>query len=66
MRVLCGAVLACSWLSWSSTTFDARVTAQSAAAAKRPLSYDAYDAWWSIQGTTLSRDGQWLAYALRP
>jgi dipeptidyl aminopeptidase/acylaminoacyl peptidase len=40
--------------------------AQSAALAggKRPLSYDAYDAWWSIQGTTLSRDGQWLAYAL--
>ena len=21
-------------------------------------------AWWSIQGTTLSRDGEWLAYAL--
>ena len=33
-------------------------------AGKRPLSYDAYDAWWSIQGTTLSRDGEWLAYAL--
>src|SRR5262249_40067168 len=31
---------------------------------KKPLSYDAYDAWWSIQGTTLSRDGEWLAYAL--
>ncbi len=23
-----------------------------------------FDAWWSIQGTTLSRDGEWLAYAL--
>src|SRR5215212_9044854 len=31
---------------------------------KRPLSYDAYDYWRSIQGTTLSRDGEWLAYAL--
>ena len=33
-------------------------------AAKRPLTYDTYDAWKSIQGTTLSRDGRWLAYAL--
>jgi dipeptidyl aminopeptidase/acylaminoacyl peptidase len=31
---------------------------------KRPLSYDAYDYWRSIQGTRLSDDGQWLAYAL--
>jgi dipeptidyl aminopeptidase/acylaminoacyl peptidase len=37
---------------------------QSAVAIKKPLSYDAFDAWWSIQGTTLSRDGEWLAYAL--
>jgi dipeptidyl aminopeptidase/acylaminoacyl peptidase len=33
-------------------------------AAKRPLTYDVFDAWHSIQGTTLSRDGQWLAYAI--
>src|SRR5688572_17827746 len=33
-------------------------------AAKRPLAYDVFDAWRSIQGTTLSRDGQWLAYAV--
>ncbi len=33
-------------------------------AGKKALSYDTYDAWWSIQGTTLSRDGEWLAYAL--
>jgi hypothetical protein len=32
--------------------------------AKRPISYDAYDAWKSIQGTKLSRDGAWLAYAI--
>jgi dipeptidyl aminopeptidase/acylaminoacyl peptidase len=36
----------------------------SAAPIKKPLSYDAYDYWRSIQGTTLSRDGEWLAYAL--
>jgi hypothetical protein len=33
-------------------------------AAKRPLTYDVFDAWKSIQGTTLSRDGQWLAYGI--
>ena len=42
----------------------APLDAQSAVTGKKPLSYDAYDAWWSIQGTTLSRDGEWLAYAL--
>ena len=40
--------------------------AGSAAAAKKPLSYDAYNGWRSIQGTQLSRDGQWLVYALAP
>ena len=40
--------------------------AGSAAAAKKPLSYDAYNGWRSIQGTQLSRDGRWLAYALAP
>ncbi len=38
--------------------------AAAAAAAKKPLSYDAYDYWRAIQGTELSRDGDWLAYAL--
>jgi dipeptidyl aminopeptidase/acylaminoacyl peptidase len=33
---------------------------------KRPVSYDAYDAWRSIQNTQLSRDGTWLVYALVP
>jgi dipeptidyl aminopeptidase/acylaminoacyl peptidase len=37
-----------------------------ALAAKKPISYDAYDGWRSIQGTQLSRDGQWLVYALVP
>jgi len=35
-------------------------------AAKKPLSYDAYNGWRSIQSTQLSRDGQWLVYALVP
>jgi len=37
-----------------------------ALASKKPLSYDAYDGWRSIQGTQISRDGQWLVYALVP
>jgi len=45
-------------VAWS--TFP--VNAQSAA--KRPLTYDAFDYWRSVGGTRLSDDGQWLAYAL--
>ncbi len=37
-----------------------------ASAAKRAVTYDAYDSWRSIQGTALSRDGAWVAYALVP
>ncbi|MET0208013.1 MAG: prolyl oligopeptidase family serine peptidase [Burkholderiaceae bacterium] len=31
---------------------------------KRPITHDVYATWRSIQGTQLSRDGQWTAYAL--
>ena len=57
--ILGGAVLVFSCTTWP-------MWAQSAAppAAKKPITYDVYDAWWSIDDTTLSRDGQWLAYAL--
>src|SRR5580765_6717970 len=50
---LAGALLA---LQWS-------LTAQTPVTAKRPLTYDVVDYWKSIQGTRLSDDGQWLAYA---
>jgi dipeptidyl aminopeptidase/acylaminoacyl peptidase len=50
---LVGALLA---LQWS-------LTAQMPASGKRPLTYDVVDSWKSIQGTRLSDDGQWLAYA---
>ncbi|MBO9685816.1 MAG: S9 family peptidase [Mitsuaria chitosanitabida] len=32
--------------------------------AQRPITHDVYAGWRSIQGTQLSRDGQWIAYAL--
>ncbi|MCR4395951.1 MAG: prolyl oligopeptidase family serine peptidase [Candidatus Saccharicenans sp.] len=34
--------------------------------AKKPINYDVYDSWKSIQGTKLSSDGRWLVYALVP
>ncbi len=61
--VLCAALLVCVGVSLPVGPGTA-LMAQSAVAGKKALSYDAYDAWWSIQGTTLSRDGEWLAYAL--
>src|SRR5258708_39187037 len=53
---LAGAVLA---LQWSLTA----QTPNLPTGAKRPLGYDVIDYWKSIQGTRLSEDGQWLAYA---
>src|SRR5579864_7130575 len=62
-----------SWLRWRSLVVGgAAVLAfvaaprflAAAAPVKRPLSYDTYDYWRSISGARLSRDGQWLAYAL--
>ena len=32
--------------------------------AKKPITHDVYDGWKSIQGTKVSRDGVWVAYAL--
>jgi dipeptidyl aminopeptidase/acylaminoacyl peptidase len=40
--------------------------ASAGAAGKKPLSYDAYNGWRTIQGAELSRDGVWLVYALVP
>jgi dienelactone hydrolase len=34
--------------------------------AKKPITHDVYDGWKSIQGTKVSRDGIWVAYALVP
>src|SRR5262245_35777688 len=34
--------------------------------AKKPITHDVYDSWKTIQGTKISSDGAWLAYALVP
>ena len=33
---------------------------------KKPITHDVYDGWKAIQGTKVSRDGVWVAYALVP
>lgn len=33
---------------------------------KRAVTHDDYDNWTSLSGTTYSRDGQWMAYSIRP
>jgi dienelactone hydrolase len=55
LAISCVVVLALTWSSWP-------LSAQSSA--RRPLTYDVVDYWRSIQGTRLSDDGQWLAYAV--
>ena len=40
------------------------LSADQAAPAKKRITHDVYDSWRSIQGTKISRDGAWLAYAL--
>ena len=51
-------------LATALLVFTAGLSAQTPA--KRPISYDAYDGWKTIQGTKISRDGTWLVYALVP
>ena len=57
--IVCGTALIFSCAVWPTAA-----QSPASAAGKRPLGYEAFDAWWSIQGTTLSRNGEWLAYAL--
>ena len=51
-------------LAFSTAQAASAVAKATPAAGKRPISHDVYDGWRSIQGTQLSRDGQWLVYAL--
>jgi len=55
LAVVCGALILSIGASY-------RVGAQ--APVKKPIGYDVMDYWKSIGGTRLSRDGQWLAYAI--
>jgi len=40
--------------------------AQTGAAQKKVVTHDVYDSWKSIQGTKISPNGAWIAYALTP
>lgn len=54
LAIIAGAAIAAVW--------GPRIGAQ--APVKRPVPYSVYDSWRSIRSPQLSRDGQWLAYAL--
>jgi len=47
----------------AASLIQAQVYAQTA---KKPIGYDVYDSWKSIQGTRISDDGRWLVYSLVP
>ena len=36
------------------------------AQAKRPLTAQDFDSWRLLQGSTISRDGKWVAYVMQP
>src|SRR3982074_2122724 len=57
--------VACAVMFVAQGFSPALVYAQ-AAPIKKPITHDVYDTWKSIQGTKLSADGTWLAYALTP
>lgn len=42
------------------------LTASLLAQAKRPISAGDFDSWRSLQGTQISRDGNWVAYVMQP
>ncbi len=44
--------------------FNSQINAQ--ATAKRPLTAQDFDSWRSLQGSTISRDGKFVAYVMQP
>ncbi|MEK7725194.1 MAG: hypothetical protein AAB336_12640, partial [Acidobacteriota bacterium] len=44
--------------------FNSQIVAQSTA--KRPLTMQDFDSWRSLQGSTISRDGKFVAYVMQP
>ncbi len=58
--------LAVTWLAGHPQLAQQAQQATATAQAKRALTHQDYDAWRSISGTTLSRDGKWLGYAALP
>ncbi|HSL23813.1 MAG TPA: prolyl oligopeptidase family serine peptidase [Vicinamibacterales bacterium] len=65
-RILAALVAACVLLPAAPTLQAQSPSPSPALGAKRPITHDVYDSWRSIQGTVLTRDGAWLAYALVP
>ncbi|MBM3311811.1 MAG: hypothetical protein FJY80_09910, partial [Candidatus Aminicenantes bacterium] len=51
---------------WAAVAAVVILVPAAGSATKKPLSYDVFDGWRSIQAAQLSRDGTWLVYALQP
>lgn len=58
IMLLCGAI--------GVQTISLKAEADGQSTEKVPLTYAAYDSWKAISGTTISRDGRWVAYSLVP
>src|SRR5262245_7199377 len=56
----------CLWTSVVTVVVFYLASAGPSGQQKRPITHDVYDSWKSIQGTKVSRDGTWVAYALVP
>src|SRR5262245_45121220 len=56
----------CLWTSVVTVVAFYLASAGPSGQQKRPITHDVYDSWKSIQGTKVSRDGAWVAYALAP
>ncbi|NOT63675.1 MAG: S9 family peptidase [Acidobacteria bacterium] len=65
-RVIGASLLFCLAATWFALRPQQAQQAAAAAQAKRALTHQDYDAWRSINGTTLSRDGKYLGYAAMP
>ena len=61
---LAACLLACA--GFACIPVAARAVASERKPAKKPISYDAYDGWKSLRDASLSRNGEWLVYALTP
>ncbi len=57
---------AAAWAAVLAITASTLSMALPAQDLKRPITHQDYDAWPSIQNSTLSVDGKWIAYAVNP
>ncbi|HEY0778615.1 MAG TPA: hypothetical protein VGD56_11675, partial [Gemmatirosa sp.] len=65
-RLLLAAVLAGGATAASTPSLVAAQATAARGGAPRPLTQADYDRWMTVQGTTLARDGRWVAFTIVP